>query len=112
MSLLQGKKSGSLKAGVHPFGTTAVETASLLSDLLDVGIFVDLVVPLPAKVRPWNGVDEQPCVGVLRSFYHRDDGPRFHHASPVEDDDGIGDVIGGGKIVGDVDDVDIVVLFL
>jgi hypothetical protein len=58
MSLFQGKQSGSLKAGVHPFGTTAVEAASLLSNLLDVGIFVDLVVPLPAKVRPWNGVDE------------------------------------------------------
>ena len=65
---------------------------------LDLGF-----APTPVDIGPWDRVDQQTSVGVLRILDDVIHIARFHHRTPVQDDNGFRDMVGSGEIVRNVE---------
>ena len=66
-------------------------------------------VPRLVGVGRRHRVDQRAGIGMTRRVDHRLRVPRFHDPPAVEDHHGLGHLIGGGQVVGDVDERDALV---
>ena len=68
--------------------------------------FAFLRPPVSHRADAWDRADQQLCVGVLRRFHHQLDIAGLHNRGAVKHQDRVGDLIGRGEVVGDVQDRD------
>src|SRR5271163_1191939 len=66
--------------------------------------------PVAGRLRAWDRRDQQLRVGMLRSRHYPLDCASFGEMCSVKDKDRVTDLVGGGEVMGDVEDRDAVLL--